>query len=256
VDGSSAAPPDASVPDAFGWTDRIAEPFLALLGERLTLSPRSGTPRHVMKHPSTGERTGEIAISDGRGLEAFVLSTASTPMMRMWQAVAFTPPASPLPHLSFDAKANPGGCWFSVDLVPRVACTEEPAWTRHIYEPLSELVWELQARDDLRPSQLRAAHRAHLSPWLISMRLEEESAVDAAIEAVTAVTERFCALVDEGLPPDAMPSLDGEALAARDARERAFLYSWEATANYRYLAMIGGDESVDIVQQVLRTPDA
>jgi hypothetical protein len=246
---------DDGMPEAFGWTDRIAEAFMGTLAERLDITPEPG-PRHVMTHPTTGERTGEIAVSDAAGLQALVLSTASTPMLRMWQVVAFTPPTSPLPHLSFDAKANPGGCWFSVDLVPSVACTEEPEWTQHIYEPLSELVWELSARDDMRPSQLRAAHRAHLSPWLISMRLDEASAVPVAADAVAVVTERFCTLVSEGLPPEAMPSLDAEALAARDARERAFLYSWEATANYRYLAMIGGDESVETVQRVLRDPHA
>ncbi len=247
-----------STPECFGWPALIAEPFLEQITARLNLTDTSpdGLPHHTMRHPTTGESTGAVRVYRGDGLQAAVLSTASTPMLRMWQLVAFTPPTSAVPHLSFDAKANPGGCWFSIDLVPRVACTEEPAWTEYVYEPLSDLVWSVHERDDMRQSLLRARHRMGLSPWLISMRIDEVSGVSAAIEAVAQVTDRFCELVADGIPPEVAPSLTPQQLAARDDRERELLYSWEATANYRYLAMIGGDESVDIVQQTLRHPVA
>jgi hypothetical protein len=238
----------------FAWPALIAEPFLDLMSEGLRLRERGGDPHHVMRHPSTGERTGAVQVFDGDGLQAMVLSTANTPHLRMWQAVAFTPPESAVPHLSFDAKANPGGCWFSIDLIPRVACVDEPAWTEYVYEPLSEFVWELHEREDMRQSLIRARHRMHHSPWLVSMRLDAGSGVGAAIEIVDAFTRRFCDLVRDDLPASARPSLAPSELAARDAVEREHLYSWEATANYRYLAMIGGDESVDIVQRTLRNP--
>jgi hypothetical protein len=78
--------------------------------------------------------------------------------------------------------------------------------------------------------------------------------VAAAVDVVTTFTERFCTLVREDLPAAVRPVLSPQDLAERDARERALMYSWDATANYRYLAMIGGDESVDIVQRTLRNP--
>lgn len=254
---TQAGPPAApEAPECFAWPALIAEPFLEQITRRLALAETEphGEPHYEMRHPSSGERTGEVQVFRGDGLQAAVLSTASTPMLRMWQFVAFAPPESAVPHLSFDVKANPGGCWFSIDLVPRVACTEETAWTQFVYEPLSDLVWNVHERDDMRPSQLRARHRMGLSPWLISMRIDDVSGVSAAIEAVTQVTDRFCDLLAGGIPAAAVPSLTPQQLAARDARERELLYSWEATANYRFLAMIGGDESVDIVQATLRNP--
>jgi hypothetical protein len=239
----------------FSWPAAIAEPFLDLITRRLAVTERTDQA-YPMRHPESGETTGAVQVFDGSGLQALVLSTAHTPHLRMWQAVAFTPPTSPLPHLSFDAKANPGGCWFSIDLVPRVAPTEHHAWASHVYEPLSDLVWSIHEREDMRQSLIRSRHRMHLSPWLISMRLDQPSAVPAAVDAVLAVTERFCDLVGAGLPDDAVPAVAADALAERDAREREHLYAWETTANYRYLAMIGGDESVDVVQGTLRDPDA
>jgi hypothetical protein len=209
-----------------------------------------------MHHPSTGERTGAIQVFDGDGIDAMVLSTARTPMLRMWQAVAYAPAASAVPHLSFDAKANPGGCWFSIDLVPRVAPTEEHAWADHVYEPLSELVWALHEREDMRQSLLRPRHRMHLSPWLISMRLDDESALQPAIDAVLQVTDRFLTLVRDGIPASAMPAATPAELRERDLRERGHLYSWDATANYKYLAMIAGDEAVELVHRIYRDPSA
>lgn len=240
----------------FAWPALIAEPFLDQMTRRLNLSkaaPQNALP-YEMRHPATGDRTGAVQVFRGEGLQAAVLSTASTPMLKMWQFVALAPPESAVPHLSFDAKANPGGCWFSIDLVPRVPCTEEAAWTQFVYEPLSDLVWNMHERDDMRQSLLRARHKMGLSPWLMSMRIDEASGVEAARDAVMQVADRFCELVAEGIPAAAMPSLTPQQLAARDARERELLYSWEATANYRFLAMIGGDESVDVVQQTLRHP--
>lgn len=246
--------PTADATGPFSWPALIAEPFLHQITTQLNTSERSGAPLHVMRHPETGDATGTVTVFDGDGLQAMVMSTADTPHLRMWQVVAFAPPDSALPHLSFDAKANPGGCWFSIDLIPRVACVEETAWTSHVYEPLSETVWDLHARDDMRQSLIRPRHRMHHSPWLVSMRLDEASGVEPAIEVVHAFTERFCDLLQEGIPPNATPLMSPDELAARDAQERRAMYSWEATANYRYLAMIGGDESVDIVQRTLRDP--
>jgi len=244
------------VPECFAWPALIAEPFLHQMTRRLHLRDvtTDGQPRYEMRHPTSGEPTGAVQVFDGEGLQAAVLSTATTPMLKMWQFVAFAPPESAVPHLSFDAKANPGGCWFSIDLIPRAACTEEAAWTRHVYEPLSELVWNMHERADMRQSLLRARHRMGLSPWVISMRIDDASGVDAALDAVTQVADHFCNLVRDGIPDAALPALTPQQLAARDARERQLLYSWEATANYRFLAMIGGDESVDAVQQTLRHP--
>lgn len=250
----AAAEPATSEP--YAWAAQLAQPFLARLGARLHLQERGGpgASTYVLRDPAGGARSGAVQVLDGDGLQAAVLTTADTPLVRIWQLVAFSPPSSAVPHLSFEASANARGAWLSLDLVPRAAPTEEPAWTSHVYEPLSEAVWDFHTRADQRQSLIRARHRMRLSPWLVTAQLESAAAVAAAADVGALFTDRFCDLLRDGVPAEALPSLGPDQLAERDARERAHLYSWDATANYRFLTAVGGEDAVDVVQAALRDP--
>jgi hypothetical protein len=239
-----------SEPDWASWSRRIADPVLLRLHEGLGLRERENEVREIV---SRSGPVGAVRVYDGDGIGAAVLTHIDSPVLRIWQLVVFTPPTSAVPHLSFESSGSERGTWISLDLVPRAGCLEEPAYTRHVYEPLSEPLWDLHAREDTRQALIRARHRMRLSPWLATMRLDAESAVEPARDLCLLYTEHFLGLVRDGIPAEAAPSLDAAALAARDVEQREQLYSWDATANYRFLALIDSEDLVDHVQRTLRT---
>ena len=234
----------------------LAKPFLELVEEKLQLTelPVAGEPFHTFTSPTTGETTGTIRLFDGKGIDIAVLTTANTEHIDIWQMVIFTPPESAVPHLSFEGSGNHGGSWLSVDLVPRATCLEEIDWTRYVYEPLSDAVWALHERTDLQQALIRARHRMRLSPWLVTVKLEAETAVQPASDIVQLYAARFCQLLENGIPEQFLPSVSPDELAVRDARERSHLYSWESTWNYRHLALLGGPDAPTVVQQTLINP--
>ena len=93
-----------------------------------------------------------------------------------------------------------------------------------------------------------------LSPWLVTVKLEAETAVQPASDIVQLYAARFCQLLENGIPEQFLPSLSPDELAVRDARERSHLYSWESTWNYSHLALLGGPDAPTVVQQTLINP--
>jgi hypothetical protein len=250
--------PPTTAPSGVGDVRRAGQRFWEYLDARLTPTERqsaSGEPVLTLTHPATGSVTGRVQVYDAPGLQAIVRTTLDHGPHHLTQIVAFADPGSEVPHLTYEASANPGGEWLTVDLIPRVAPTEHPQWTDHVYGPLSDLVWQMHAREDARQSLIRAVHRLRMSPWLLSMRLDDVSALAPLEGAACAFVDRFATLLDDGLPATATTGLSPQQLADRDAAERRLLYSWDATQNYRFLEQLGGPACVEDIQAILRHPN-
>ncbi|MCA9660486.1 MAG: hypothetical protein KC486_19235, partial [Myxococcales bacterium] len=94
--------------------------------------------------------------------------------------------------------------------------------------------------------------RAHLGPWTVAVRCDEAALRGAVGRSVDAYVDHWLDLVRGGLPPAITDALDPAALAARDRRYRAALFSADVDPIWRRLDGLLGASGAAVLQGLLR----
>jgi hypothetical protein len=165
---------------------------------------------------------------------------------------AFTAPESPIPHFTLDAVLAGEHFAFHLDLIPRVDLGANLAYIDAVHHPLTSEFEAAKRIEGLSPAQITPRQCALMSPWMLAYRADE-SAFAAIHGPVSAYLEHWSALVERGLPPE-LAAFDAAALAERDRRNRAAIFSPAVDPVWAQVERLLGAETGARLREILRSP--
>ncbi|OLT33475.1 hypothetical protein BJF79_34650 [Actinomadura sp. CNU-125] len=217
---------------------------LTTVRERDLTSPMSPDPVGTL-HVLRGERIAKVVriglTVDAIGMDSHMI-------------FAFTGAESAVPHFTLDSVRAGGYLAYHIDLVPRADLGAQLEYVNAVYQPLTPVFEEV--RDRFGPSAAAIGPRQHamMSPWMLVDRADEER-----FEQIGAYLDRYFEhwrdLLVKGVPDGVLGALDGAALAARDARNRAALFSPEVDPVWANVARLVGDGQAEELRRELLTND-
>ncbi len=258
---------DVAPPTAFEDVDPagqlLVQGVLARVTKELGLVEEVGSdgdallPLHAQGGPMDGQRIGEFRVfsrDDGTRLVYSRLSIQSFGM-DTHQIYAFTAPDSLVPHLFLDTAISPntnGTFHFGLDLAPRVdlgACLD---YVVGLYQPLTDVRSEVLAAPGVLPvPSIGPLQRALRSPWMIAA-IAEPGDLKALDPAVSAYVDRWLELVDAGVGPNIVASVDWQDADQRDRRNRAAMFSPTTNPVWFLLDRLVGADGSAAMRALLR----
>ena len=112
------------------------------------------------------------------------------------------------------------------DLVPRCDLGVNQPYIERCYAPLTETQANVLGSEGIFAAQLSPTQRAIMSPWMLAQRTTPEAYENTIFPAATFYLDHWLALVDAGID-DIAGDVQGDAGAARDAANRALIFSRE-----------------------------
>ncbi|MBO2447873.1 hypothetical protein J4573_12285 [Actinomadura barringtoniae] len=197
---------------------------------------------------------GTMTVSTAPGLAKVVYVGLSVPPIGMdsHMLFAFTPADSAIPHFTLDAVEANGYLAFHLDLVPRAELASHLAYVNAAFQPLTPAFEEASELFGASRAAISPRQYAMMSPWMLVHRATEEQ-FRAAGRFVEAYLEHWRTLLAKGLPEEVVASLGDTDLAARDARNRANLFSREVDPVWANVSRLLGDERTDRIRAELIT---
>ena len=189
---------------------------LSLLHDDRLISAMDGSD--VGSHRVLGIKDGVHVVSVGMTVAQFGLDSH---MM-----FAFTPATSPVPHFTLDAVLAGPHYAFHLDLIPRLDPGANLAYLDHCFAPLTEAHDACLELEGLTPAHLSPRQWQLMSAWMLAHRADEPGFVSIT-PTVDAYRDHWLALLSLGVPDSATGGATSELLAARDAANRAAIFSPE-----------------------------
>lgn len=238
----SASPPRALSDRTMAALSAVEE--LTTVRERELASPASGAPVGTL-HVLSGERIAKVVriglTVDEIGMDSHMI-------------FAFTAADSAVPHFTLDSVKAGGYLAYHIDLVPRADLGANLPYTNAVYQPLTPVFEEVRDRFGPSTAAIGPRQRAVMSPWMLVDRATEEqfAQMDGYLDRYF---EHWRDLLVKGLPDDVPATLAGTDLAARDARNRAALFSPEVDPVWANVARLVGDARAAELRGELLTND-
>ena len=189
---------------------------LSLLHDDQLISAMDGSD--VGSHRILGIEGGVHLVSVGMTVAQFGLDSH---MM-----FAFTPATSPVPHFTLDAVLAGPHYAFHLDLIPRLDPGANLAYLDHCFAPLTEAHDACLELEGLTPAHLSPRQWQLMSAWMLAHRADEPGFASIT-PTVDAYRDHWLALLSLGVPDSATGGATPELLAARDAANRAAIFSPE-----------------------------
>ncbi len=181
---------------------------------------------------------------------------------------AFTQPDSLVPNFTLDSVFStlPPGMdpimpeggetyAFHLDLLPAVDLGVNLPYMEKCFIPLTEPQKECQTFDGIIPALLSPAQNAIMSPWMLAQR-SDPVAYDAIVfKSAQTYLDHWLNLVDNGLDDIADQVVSSDP-AAREAQNRALIFSRELDPVWQKIDMMVGAETSDYMITVLRDREA
>jgi hypothetical protein len=164
---------------------------------------------------------------------------------------AFTPTSSPVPHFTLDAVLAGTHYAFHLDLIPRVDPGANLAYLDHCFAPLTEAHDACLELDGLTPAHLSPRQWQLMSAWMLAHRADEPGFASIT-PTVDTYRDHWLALVSSGVPDSATGGATPELLAARDAANRAAIFSPEVDPVWARVDQLLGTEVSQGIQDSLR----
>ncbi|MFC9971085.1 hypothetical protein ACFVH6_09315 [Spirillospora sp. NPDC127200] len=206
--------------------------------------------------PLSPEPVGRLRVLRGERLAKVVYVGLSVPRIGMdsHMLFAFTPPASAVPHFTLDSVRANGYLAFHLDLVPRADLGSHLEYLNAAFQPLTPAFDEAAGLFGASRAAVSPRQYAQMSPWMLVHRADEERfrRVGGFVDAYLA---HWRTLLDKGLPAGVLDTLADTDLAARDARNRAALFSREVDPVWANVARLLGDERTDDIRAELVAPE-
>ncbi|HEU5028260.1 MAG TPA: hypothetical protein VFV01_25330 [Spirillospora sp.] len=167
---------------------------------------------------------------------------------------AFTGADSAVPHFTLDSVQAGGYLAYHIDLVPRADLGAHLEYVNAVFQPLTPVYEEVRERFGPSTAAIGPRQHAMMSPWMLVNRADEEhfAAMGAYLDRYF---EHWRDLLVKGVPDDVRATLADTDLAARDARNRAALFSPEVDPVWGNVARLLGDEQAEELRAELLTND-
>lgn len=167
---------------------------------------------------------------------------------------AFTAADSAVPHFTLDSVRAGGYLAYHIDLVPRADLGAHLEYVNAVFQPLTPVFEEVKERFGPSTAAIGPRQHAMMSPWMLVNRADEEH-----FRQIGAYLDRYFdhwrELLVKGVPDDVRATLADTDLAARDARNRAALFSPEVDPVWANVARLVGDEQAEELRGELLTND-
>lgn len=206
--------------------------------------------------PMSPEPVGALTVLRGERIAKVVRIGLTVAQIGMdsHMIFAFTGADSAVPHFTLDSVQAGGYLAYHIDLVPRADLGAHLEYVNAVYQPLTPVYEEVRERFGPSTAAIGPRQHAMMSPWMLVNRADEEhfAAMGTYLDRYL---EHWRDLLVKGVPDDVRATLAGTDLAARDARNRAALFSPEVDPVWGNVARLLGDEQAEELRAELLTND-
>ncbi|MFC5751319.1 hypothetical protein [Actinomadura rugatobispora] len=204
--------------------------------------------------PMSPEPVGTLEVLRGERIAKIVRIglTVEAIGMDSHMVFAFTGTESAVPHFTLDAVMAGGNLAYHIDLVPRADLGAHLEYVNAVFQPLTPAYEEVRERFGPSTAAIGPRQHAMMSPWMLVDRATEEQ-FDQIGAYLDRYFEHWRELLVKGVPDDVLGTLSDTGLAARDARNRAALFSPEVDPVWANVARLLGDEQAEELRAELLT---
>jgi hypothetical protein len=168
---------------------------------------------------------------------------------------AFADPASLTPHFTLDSVGSADGQAFHLDFTPRVELSTNIAYVDHCFVPVTDAWEQAQAIPGMELAKLKRRQWSVMSPWMLANRATSEAFL-ALGAVVDAYRNHWLSMVTEGVPAATAPTMTPQAIADRDARLRANIFSPDVDPVWALVDRLIGQQGSGRIQELLRDAHA
>jgi len=169
---------------------------------------------------------------------------------------AFTPAQSAVPHFTLDSIYSfvppmpEPVLAYHLDLIPRVDVGAHLAYMDRVYGgDVNEAYAKTRSLPGFVPPSLTPRQIALMSPWMLAHRATPEAFAQIPMEVYL---DRFCELVEAGVPSACVSSMAREGLAERDSLNRSILFNPEVDPVWTQVERVIGAETGQRLRSLLK----
>ncbi|WP_104106290.1 hypothetical protein [Nocardioides sp. 616] len=201
---------------------------LVARGELSEITGADGGPYQTLYSPMGPDSVGSVRIFSGDKIAKAVYVGIVVPQIGLdsHMVFAFMPQESPVPHFTLDSVAAGGHLAFHLDLIQRADAGTHMVYNDWAHTPLTGTYKEVLAMEGLSKAELDNRQLTVMSAWMLASRADEQAFAQLD-KPVSAYLEHWFSLVEGDVPAEVLSDLSDTDLAARDARNRALLFSPE-----------------------------
>ena len=235
------------------WAQKLCVDKLEQIARRLPVTEVHGSDGgsfRTLINQRDQSVAGEMRIFLGDGVVKKVVYYAITNDvigLDSHMVYAFTQPDSLVPHWTFDSVVNGGTYAYHLDLIPRVDLGANLAYMDAVYGPLTETQTAGRAHPTVSEPAIGPRQRAIMSQWMLAYRVDEDEYknIDPYVQTYL---DRWIELVETGLDDAVVASILGPDLAARDAANRAMLFSRDVDFVWDMITPMLGNEQTELMR--------
>lgn len=213
-------------------------------GNLTEITGADGGPFQVLTSQMGPDPVGSVRIFTGDKIAKVVYIGAVVPQIGLdsHMVFAFMPAGSPVPHYTLDSVAAGGHMAFHLDLIQRVDAGTHMVYNDWGHTPLSEAFEELRTLEGLSKAALEPRQLTVMSSWMVANRATEEAfaKLDGPVHAYL---DHWFSLVDNEIPAEVVADVADTDLVARDAKNRALLFSPEVDKVWAQMTRLLGEET-------------
>ena len=197
-------------------------------GNLTEITGADGGPFQVLGSVMGPDPVGSVRIFSGEKIAKVVYVGIVVPQIQMdsHMVFAFMPDDSPVPHYTLDSVHAGGHYAFHIDLIQRADAGTHMVYNDWAHTPLTEAYEQVNAMEGLSKAALEPRQLTVMSSWMLASRASEEAFGNLGAP-VNAYLDHWFSLVEGGVPAEVTADLADTDLAARDAKNRALLFSPE-----------------------------
>lgn len=209
-----------------------------------------GSPHITLTNERMPQPVGSCRLFTGGPVAKLVYIGLTVPFINLdsHMIFAFTAPDSAVPHFTLDSVFGGEHFAFHLDLIPRVDLGANLDYINAALQPLTEEFQAVKAIEGLSPAHLSPRQYAIMSPWMLAYRANE-TAFAAIEKSVNVYLDHWFNLAANGLSAEA----SAEALAERDRRNRAILFSPEVDPVWEKVDRLVGAEMSARLRGILQS---
>lgn len=172
----------------------------------------------------------------------------------------FTPANSAVPHFTLDAIYSyvppmpEPVLAYHLDLIPRVDLGAHLAYMDRVYGgAVDDAYTTTRAVPGFVPPSLTPRQLALMSPWMLAHRATPEAFAKIPMQIYL---DRFCELVEAGVPNTCLTGLSRDRLAERDSLNRAILFNPEVDPVWAQVERVIGPSTGERLRALLKEQGA